>query len=205
MIDAYVWNTPNGQKLTIALEELGLAYTPHYVHIGEGAQNTPAFRAVNPNGKIPAIVDHDGPEGAPITVFESGAILLYLAEKTGQLLPGGARGKWLATEWLMFQMAGVGPMFGQAGFFLRQKEPVPVAQERYVTESLRIMGVLEQRLGEVDYLAGEYSVADIATWPWVQASIVHLKFTLPPNVQRWSDRIAERPAVQRGMAAAKPA
>ena len=203
MIDAYVWDTPNGQKLTIALEESGLLYTRHLVNLGTGQQNLPEFRKVNPNGKIPAIVDQNGPDGTPLAMFESGAILLYLAEKSGQLLPTDVRGRWMATQWLMFQMAGVGPMFGQAGFFLRAKEKVPLAIDRYVDESNRLLGVLDARLGEVEYLAGEYSVADIATWPWIQGAVHYLGLSLPANVARWSDAIAARPAVQRGMAAAK--
>ena len=203
MIDAYLWNTPNGQKLGIALEEFGLPYAVHLVDISKGDQRTPAYRAINPNGKIPAIVDSDGPAGAPLTVFESGAILLYLAEKTGKLLPKDPNGRWAAIEWLMFQVAGVGPTFGQAGFFMRASEKVPTAIERSTNESLRLLDVLDKRLGEAEHLAGEYSVADIATWPWVTAATSFLGLTLPPNVARWQAAIAARPAVQKGLALCK--
>jgi len=203
LINAYLWNTPNGQKLSIALEELGMPYALHLVDISKGDQRTPAFRAVNPNGKIPAIVDSDGPAGAPITVFESGAILLYLAEKTGRLLPKDPNGRWVAIEWLQFQVAGVGPMFGQAGFFKRASEQVPMAIEHFTSESHRLLAVLDERLGEAEYLAGEYSVADIATWPWVTAAVSFLGMALPPNVARWQATIAARPAVQRGLAVCK--
>ncbi len=199
MIDAYLWNTPNGQKLGIALEELGLPYERHLVNIGAGEQDTPAYRAINPNGKIPAIVDREGPDGRPIAIFESGAVLLYLAEKAGKLLPEDPRRRWEAIEWLMFQVAGVGPMFGQAGFFLRAQEKVPMAIDRYTNESLRLLGVLDQRLAEVEYLAGSYSVADVATWPWANAAVGYLGLTLPTHVDRWSKLVAERPAVQRGL------
>ncbi len=200
MIDAYLWNTPNGQKLGIALEEMGLPYTRHLVDIGAGEQHTPTYRAINPNGKIPAIVDHDGPDGRPIATFESGAILLYLAEKSGKFLAADPRERWITTEWLMFQMAGVGPTFGQAGFFRRAAEKVPVAIDRYTNESLRLLDVLDQRLAESTWLAGDYSVADIATFPWVAAASGYLSLPIPPNVARWSATIAERPAVQSGLA-----
>jgi GST-like protein len=203
MIDAYVWNTPNGHKLTIALEEMGLPYTRHLVDITAGQQNTPEYLRINPNGRIPAIVDPDGP-GGPIAVFESGAILLYLAEKSGKLMPKDERARWSALQWLMFQMAGVGPMMGQLGWFKRQAEQVPMAIERYRNESLRLLGVLDHRLAVESFLAGEYSVADIATWPWVEGARTYHQLTLPPNVARWADVIGQRPAVQRGVAACKP-
>jgi len=167
MIELYTWNTPNGQKIPMFLEEAGVPYTLHPIHIGKGEQKQPDFLAINPNGRIPAIVDSDGPDGQPLAVFESAAILLYLADKFGQLIPQNPRQRVAATEWLIFQVAGVGPMFGQAGYFLRAKEPNQPAIERYTTESLRLLGVLEQRLGESEYLAGEYSIADIATFPRV--------------------------------------
>ena len=203
MIDAYLWNTPNGQKLGIALEEMGLPYTCHLVNISAGEQHTPAYRAINPTGKMPAIVDHDGPDGRPIAIFESGALLLYLAEKSGKLLATDPRERWITTEWLMFQMAGVGPMFGQAGFFLRATEKIPVAIDRYTNESVRLLEVLDQRLGTSPWLAADYSVADVATFPWVAAASSYLSLPLPPNVARWSTTIAERPAVQRGLAACR--
>jgi GST-like protein len=206
MIDAYLWNTPNGHKLAIMLAETGLPSTSHFVNLAAGEQQTPAFLAVNPNGRIPAIVDSEGPGGQPLRVFESGAILIYLAEKAGKLLPADPAARIEALSWLMFQMAGVGPMFGQAGFFLRQPEKVPVAIERYVNESKRLLGVLDSRLGEAEYLAGEYSIADIATWPWVNG-VSYLGMTLDPwpNVKRWHAAIAARPAVQAGLAASQPA
>lgn len=204
MIDAYLWNTPNGHKLGIALEELGVPYTAHLVNLGKGEQKEPAFVAINPNGRIPAIVDQDGPGGA-FSVFESGAILLYLAEKTGKLLPTDPRRKSEAVQWLMFQMSAVGPMLGQAGFFLRSSEKVPMAIDRYVGESRRLIGILDTRLGQEPYLAGEYSVADIATFPWI-AGLSYLGLGLDewPNVKRWFDAIAARPAVQRGLAVCRP-
>jgi GST-like protein len=206
VIDAYVWNTPNGHKLGIALEELGLPYTVHHVDLMKNAQQDPAFLAINPNGRIPAIVDREGPGGAPLSVFESGAILIYLAEKAGKLLPADPRGRSEAIQWLMFQMAGVGPMFGQLGFFRRMKEPVPVAIERYTNESKRLLGVLDGRLAKSEYLAGEYSIADIATWPWVKGAVTYLGLPVSEyvHVQRWVDAIEARPAVQRGVAICRP-
>ena len=202
MIDLYTWKTPNGRKVSVMLEECGLRYITHAVDIGKGEQFTPEFLALNPNGKIPAITDADGPDGKPITLFESGAILIYLAGKTGGFLPASDRGKYLALQWLMFQMGGVGPMFGQVHHFLRAaKEQVPYAIDRYVREKDRLYGVLDQRLGAAEYLAGEYSIADIATYPWVARYDWH-KTELGdfPNVKRWYDAISARPAVQRGMA-----
>ncbi|TAN52057.1 MAG: glutathione S-transferase family protein, partial [Betaproteobacteria bacterium] len=164
MIDLYTWSTPNGRKVSILLEECGLPYRVHAVNIGKGEQFADAFVAINPNSKIPAIVDSDGPDGAPITLFESGAILVYLAGKTGRFLPQSVRGRYEALQWLMFQMGGVGPIFGQVHHFLRSaKEPVPYAIDRYKTETRRLYGVLERRLGEAAFLAQEYSIADIAT------------------------------------------
>lgn len=205
MIDAYVWNTPNGQKLGVMLEETGLPYERHLVDISKGDQHAPSYRAINPNGKIPALVDREGPEGRPLTIFESGACLLYLAEKSGRFLPKDAQARWDAHAWLFFQVGGVGPMFGQAGYFLRADEKIPSAIERYTKETTRLLEVLDGRLATHSFLAGsEYSVADIATWPWVAAAVSYLKMTLPPHVQRWHDTIAARPAVQRGLAACKP-
>jgi len=203
MIDLYTWKTPNGRKVSVMLEECGLPYTVHAVDIGKDEQFTPQFVAINPNSKIPAIVDPDGPDGGPITLFESGAILVYLAGKTGKLLPASDRGKYIALQWLMFQMAGVGPIFGQVHHFLRAaKEQVPYAIDRYVKEKDRLYGVLDKRLGETRYLAGEaYSIADIATYPWVARHEWHrTELGDFPNVKRWYDAIGTRPAVQRGMA-----
>lgn len=202
MITLYTWGTPNGRKVSIMLEECGLPYRAQPIDIMKGAQFTPEFVAINPNSKIPAIVDEQGPGEKPFTLFESGAILLYLAEKAGKFLPADVRGKYEAIQWLMFQMGGIGPIFGQTHHFLRfAPEPVPYAIKRYSDETARLYRVLEQRLGEAAYLAGEYSVADIATFPWVNRHEFH-KVDLAdyPNVRRWHDAIAARPAVQRGLA-----
>ena len=203
MIDLYTFGTPNGWKASVMLEELGLDYALHVVDISKGDQFKPEFLAINPNSKIPAIVDPDGPDGEPIAVFESGAILMYLAEKTkSPLLPENPRDRWAAVEWLMFQMGGVGPMFGQAHHFLMfAKEDVPYAKERYSTEVKRLYGVMNARLGESAYLAGDaYTVADVATYPWVSRHKGHrIDLADYPNVKRWFDAISERPAVQRGM------
>ena len=201
MIELYTWSTPNGRKISIMLEECGLPYRVHRVDIGKGEQFAPDFVAMNPNSKIPVIVDTEGPDGKPISLMESGAILVYLASKTGRFLPADVRGKFRALEWLMFQMGGVGPMFGQLHVFLRQTEPVPYALERYTKEKNRLYGVLDRRLGEVPYLAGEYSIADIATYPWVARHDFH-KTDLAEysTVQRWFQEISARPAVVRGMA-----
>lgn len=201
MIDLYTWGTPNGRKVSIMLEECALPYRTHPIDIGKGQQHEPAFVAINPNSKIPAVVDSDGPGGTPFTLFESGAILLYLAKKSGQFFPRDERRQFEALQWLMFQMGGIGPMFGQAHHFLRAaKETVPYATERYVQESRRLYGVLDGHLQHHDYLADEYSVADIATYPWVARHEWH-KVDLAdfPRVKSWFERIKARPAVARGM------
>ncbi|HEY0526934.1 MAG TPA: glutathione binding-like protein [Stellaceae bacterium] len=202
MIELYTFGTPNGRKAAIMVEEVGIPYELHLVDLFKGEHKSPAFLAINPNGKIPAIVDRDGPGGKPLPVFESGAILMYLAEKTGKLLPAGPRGRISAIEWLMFQMGGVGPFFGQAEHFAYfAKERVPYAIDRYVKETERLLAVMEHRLGETEYLAGgEYSIADIATFPWV-SSVARIGMTLDgrPNLRRWRDAIAARPAVQRAL------
>ena len=203
MIDLYTWGTPNGRKVSVMLEECGLPYVVHKIDIGKGDQFAPDYLAINPNGKIPSIVDPDGPDGAPIAMMESGAILVYLAAKTGRLLPASERGKYAALQWLMFQMGGVGPMYGQVHHFLRAaKVEVPYAIERYVKEKDRLYGVLDARLGAARYLAGgEYTIADIATYPWVARHDWHkTDLATFPNVKRWFDTIGARPAVQRGMA-----
>jgi GST-like protein len=202
MIELYTWGTPNGRKVSVMLEECGLAYNVHRIDIGKGDQFTPEFLAICPNGKIPAIVDPDGPDGKPMPMFESGAILVYLAGKTGRFLPQSPRGKYEALQWLMFQMGGVGPTFGQVHHFVRAaKIEVPYAIERYTKEKDRLYGVLDKRLGEAQYLAGEYSIADIATYPWVARHEWHkTDLAAFPNVKRWFDAIGARPAVQRGMA-----
>lgn len=202
MIDLYTWSTPNGRKVSIFLEEVGLPYRVHAVDIGKGEQFTAEFLAINPNNKIPAIVDQEGPEGKPFTLFESGAILLYLAWKTGCFLPCKVTDQFEAMQWLMFQMGGVGPMFGQVHHFLRAApQPVPYAIERYSNETRRLYGVLDQHFRNHAYLAAEYSIADIATYPWVARHEWH-KVDLHefPAVKRWFDEIGARPAVQRGMA-----
>jgi GSH-dependent disulfide-bond oxidoreductase len=206
MIDLYTWGTPNGRKISIMLEECGLPYRVHAVNIGKGEQFRPEFLAISPNNRIPAIVDPEGPDGKPVNMFESGAILVYLSGKTGKFLPQTVRGKYIALQWLMFQMGGVGPMFGQAHHFIRNaSEQVPYGIKRYTDETRRLYGVLETRLQEAAFLADEYSIADIATFPWVARHAWH-KVDLAdfPAVKRWFDNIAARPAVARGMAVPTP-
>ena len=204
MIQLYTWGTPNGKKVSIMLEEIGVPYEVHPVDLSQNDQMKPEYLAINPNNKIPAIVDSDGPGGQPFKLFESGAILMYLAEKSGILCPQEMRQRYEVIQWLMFQMGGVGPMFGQANFFFRLQEKVPYAIERFRKEALRLYGVLDKELGQRPYLAGEYSIADIATYPWVWRHKVHqVKLEEFPNVKRWFDAIAARPAVQRGMAVPK--
>jgi GST-like protein len=202
MIDLHTWTTPNGYKVSIALEELGLPYTVVPVDIGRGAQFEPAFLKISANNKIPAIVDHDGPGGQEIALFESGAILLYLAEKAGKLLPKAPAERYRAIEWLMFQMANIGPMLGQAHHFRSYApEKLPYAIDRYTNEARRLYGVLDRRLADAEYVAGEYSVADIAIWPWLRLpegqGVDVAQF---PHVARWRASIGERPAVKRGLA-----
>ena len=202
MIDLYTWTTPNGRKISIALEELALPYRVHAINIGKDDQFKPDYVRINPNSKIPSIVDPDGPDGKPISMMESGAILVYLADKTGKLLAKSGRQRYAALQWLMFQMGGVGPMFGQTHHFLRAaKEQVPYAIERYGKETRRLYGVLDAHLKDHAYLADEYSIADIATYPWVARHEWH-KVDLNdfPNVKRWYDAISARPAVKKGMA-----
>jgi GSH-dependent disulfide-bond oxidoreductase len=202
VIDLYYWPTPNGHKLTIFLEETGLEYRIVPINIRTGDQFKPEFLKISPNNRMPAIVDSDGPGGKPFSLFESGAILLYLGEKTGRLLPSEIRARYKVVEWLMFQMANVGPMFGQRGHFMRAApEKIPYAIDRYTNESRRLLNVIDRRLGESAFLAGDYSIADIATYPWV-AGVRREPDQLEgrPNLKRWLDAIAERPAVKRGMA-----
>jgi GST-like protein len=203
-IDLYTWSTPNGRKVSVMLEECGLPYKVHKIDISTNVdQFTPQFVAINPNSKIPAIVDPDGPKGKKITLFESGAILIYLADKTGKFLTKDAPDRYIVLQWLMFQMGGVGPMFGQAHHFMRAaKEQIPYGIERYGNEAKRLYGVMNKRLGEAKFLAGDdYSIADIATYPWVARHEWH-RVALEdfPNVKRWYDTIGARPAVVRGMA-----
>ncbi len=201
MIDFYTWSSPNSLKVLIMLEETGLDYQLRPVDLGRGEQRTAEFLAISPNGKVPAIVDHEGPDSHTISVFESGAILLYLAEKTGRFLPGRPMLRWHAVQWLMLQMAGIGPTFGQAGYFLhRASEPQPAAVEHFVGEAERLMGVIEGRLSEAGFFAGEYSIADMAYFPWLRN---HRRFQIEledfPAVARWLDAVAARPAVQRAL------
>jgi GSH-dependent disulfide-bond oxidoreductase len=201
MIDLYTWTTPNGRKVSIMLEELGLPYRTHAINIGKGDQFNPDYVKINPNAKIPSILDPDGPDGKPVAMMESGAILIYLAGKTGKLLPQSVRGRYDALQWLMFQMGSVGPFFGQVHHFLRSaKQAVPYAIERYVKETRRLYGVLNDHLANHEFLADEYSIADIATYPWTARYEWH-KTRLEdfPNVKRWFDVISARPAVRRGM------
>jgi len=202
MIDLYTWKTPSGHKVSIALEELELEYRVHPVDLGAGAQRRPEFMAINPNGKIPAIVDHDGPGEGPLAVFESGAILWYLAEKTGRLLPSSPRGRVEALAWLMWHVGGLSPMMGQAIHFQHAApEPIDYAVQRFTGEAQRLVGVLESRLADRDYVVGQYSVVDIANFPWVQrAGRAGLDLGSFPAVARWLDRLAARPAVERGIA-----
>lgn len=203
MIDVYTWPTPNGHKVHIMLEEVGLDYTVHPIAIGQGEQFQDFFLEINPNHRIPAIVDQDGPEGRPFSLFESGAILIYLAEKTDSLLlPTVPEVNYRTIQWLMFQMSGVGPMFGQANHFRSYAtERHEYAIDRYTKEAGRLLGVLNTRLGESEYLADdEYTIADIATWPWLRRTHRQGQDSNDfPNVKRWFDDIAERPAVQRGV------
>ena len=204
MIQLYTWATPNGKKVSIMLEEVDLPYEVHPINIAKGDQLKPEYLAINPNNKIPSIIDSDGPDGKPLKLFESGAILMYLAEKTGKFLPQEMAQRYEVIQWLMFQMGGVGPMFGQANYFHRLEEKVPFAIERYYKEAIRLYKVLEQTLGQRDYLAGEYSIADIATYPWVGRHDGHnVKLEEFPKVKRWFDAISQRPAVKRGMAVPK--
>jgi GST-like protein len=200
MIQLYTWGTPNGKKVSIMLEEVELPYEVHPIDLAKGDQLKPEYLAINPNNKIPAIIDTEGPGGKPFKLFESGAILMYLAEKTGKFLPQEMAKRYEVIQWLMFQMGGVGPMFGQANYFYRLEEKVPFAIERYYKEAIRLYNVLEQALAQNDYLAGEYSIADIATYPWVGRHDGHnVKLEDFPNVKRWFDAISQRPAVKRGM------
>ncbi|MBP0021577.1 MAG: glutathione S-transferase N-terminal domain-containing protein [Cyanobacteria bacterium SBLK] len=198
MIDLYAYITPNGRKPAIMLEEVELPYTVKKVDISKGEQFSPEFVAINPNSKIPAIIDLD----TNITVFESGAILIYLAEKTGKFLPSDTAGRMQVIEWLMFQMASVGPMFGQLGHFRRYaKEQIPYAIARYEKETLRLFEVLNSQLEKHEFIAEDYSIADMATYPWV-AAYEYLGVTLDehPHLKRWMETLQNRPAVQKGMA-----
>lgn len=199
MIDLYTWATPNGWKASVTLEELGLPYTVHPIDITTNAQKDPAYVAINPNGRIPAIVDTDADNFA---VFESGAIMLYLAEKAGRLLPTDVKGRSEVIQWLMFQMGGLGPMQGQANVFHRYfPVKIPAAIERYQNETRRLYGVLDTHLADNEYLAGDYSIADIANWSWARIhNWAGVSIDDLPNLQRWLDQIEARPASARGVA-----
>lgn len=196
MIELYTWMTPNGQKISIMLEEVGLPYRVHAIDITKGEQFDPAFLEISPNNKIPAIVDTD----TDLRLMESGAILLYLAEKTGKLWRQDFSTKWRVVEWLMWQKGGAGPFLGQVHHFVKfNPGKSTYAEERYAEEAKRLWGVLDRRLGEVEYVAGDYSIADIAIWPWISRfEWQTVDFDDYPNVKRWYVSIAERPAVQRG-------
>ncbi len=205
MIHLYYWPTPNGHKASIMLEEVGLPYEVHPINILKGEQFEPEFLKISPNNRIPAIVDTEGPGGGPYSLFESGAILMYLAEKTGKLWPTDPRRHYDMLQWLFFQMGNVGPMFGQNGHFQGYaKVDVPYAKERYHNESKRLYGVMDRRLAQHEYLAGaEYSLADVATYPWTmprQWELHRINIEEFPNVKRWNALVAARPAVQRGAA-----
>jgi GST-like protein len=203
VIDLYTWPTPNGHKIHIMLEECGLPYAVHAIDIGAGDQFKPEFLRISPNNKMPAIVDSDGPDGKPISLFESGAILIYLAGKTGRFMPRSTRGKYEVLQWLMWQMGGFGPMLGQAHHFrIYAPERIQYAYDRYSNEAQRLYGVLDRQLEKTGaYIAGkQYSIADMATWPWARSwqnqGIELDKF---PAVKRWFETIAERPAVKRAI------
>jgi GST-like protein len=198
MIDLYTFTTPNGRKASIMLEEVELPYNVHTIDITKGDQFTPEFVAINPNSKIPAIVDQD----TGITVFESGAILIYLAEKTGKLLPTATKERFQVLSWLMLQMGSVGPMLGQLNHFKRfAPEKIPYAVERYQKETLRLYSVLDKQLAEREFLCGDYSIADIATYPWIAIHEMQgLTLDDHPNLKRWVETVQQRPAVERGMA-----
>jgi GST-like protein len=203
VIDLYTWTTPNGRKISIALEELGLPYTAHAIDISKDEQFQPDFLRISPNNRIPAIVDRE----TGLHLMESGAILIYLADKAGRLIPKEGEPRYRVIEWLMWQMGGLGPMIGQAHHFLRANKGVaPYAEERYAKEAQRLYGVLDRRLEDRPYVADEYSIADIAIWPWVSRYEWHaVDLADFPNVRRWYTSIAARPAVQRGYQVPKPA
>ena len=201
LIEVYTWPTPNGHKVHVMLEECGLPYRAIPVNIGNGDQFNPEFLAISPNNKIPAIIDPDGPDGKPISLFESGAILLYLAAKTGRFMPDSVRAKYEVLQWLMFQMGGVGPMLGQAHHFrIYAPEKLPYAVDRYTNEAKRLYSVMNKRLGHCRYIGGpDYSIADIAVFPWLRSwKNQGIDWNDHPHLKGWFDEVAARPAVQRG-------
>ncbi len=201
MIDLYTWTTPNGRKASIMLEEIGLPYTVHSIDIGKDEQFAPDFLKISPNNRIPAIDDRD----TGISIFESGALMIYLADKTGKLLPKEGAARYQVIEWLMWQMGGIGPMLGQAHHFIKyNKGKAPYAEERYSKEAHRLYGVLDRRLEGRDFVAGDYSIADIAIWPWISRfEWQEVDMKQYPNVKRWYETIAARPAVKKGYAVPK--
>ena len=205
MIDLYFWPTPNGWKITIMLEECGIPYRIVPVNIGAGEQFEPDFLEISPNNRMPAIVDPDGPDGKPLSLFESGAILIYLAEKYGKFLPEDSAGRYRVMEWLMWQMGGVGPMFGQNGHFkLYAPEKVEYGINRYHNEAVRLYGVLDKRLADNEFVAGDYSIADMALMPWFMIHRLQgMQMDDFPNVKRWYQMLKERPAVRRGIDAGR--
>ena len=207
MIDLHYWPTPNGHKITVFLEEAALPYTIHKVDIGKGDQFKPEFLAISPNNRMPAIVDQAPADGGkPISIFESGAILQYLAEKTGKFLPKDIRGKTEVMQWLFWQMGGLGPMAGQNGHFnVYAPEKIPYAMDRYTKETNRLYGVMNKRLADRDYLGGDYSIADMASYPWVVPHEAHKQNLNDfPHLKRWFEAIKARPAVVKAYAAAGP-
>ena len=205
-IELYYWPTPNGHKVSIFLEEVELPYNVTPINIAAGDQFEPEFLKISPNNKMPAIVDPDGPDGAPISLFESGAILIYLAEKTGRFFPQAPRDRYLVLQWLMFQMGGVGPMLGQAHHFRNYApEKIPYAIDRYTTEAARLYGVMDERLSEAEFFAGgEYTIADMAVYPWVVPyENQGQDMDDYPNLKRWFESVQARPAVQRGLEVGK--
>ena len=207
-IELWYWPTPNGWKITIALEEMSLPYRVRPVNIGAGEQFAPDFQAISPNGRMPAIVDPDGPDGEPISIFESGAILQYLGVKSGRFYPADARGKVEVDKWLFWQVGGLGPMAGQAHHFrqyapamIRDQRQIAYGVRRYTDETHRLYGVMDRRLGDRDYLAGDYSIADMAAWPWVLPDLQGQDIDEFPNLRAWMRRVGDRPAVRKGRAA----
>lgn len=206
MIDFYTWTTPNGRKVSILLEEAGLAYTPHAVNLLNDEQFKPDFLAISPNNKIPAIIDRDT-GGEPVSLFESGAILLYLAEKSGKFLPDDAQARARVLEWLFWQMSAIGPILGQAGHFINTApEKVPYAIDRFLGESVRLLKVLDKQLATSEFVAGEYSIADMALFPWISYALAPLQAARGEalgdldHIRKWVDIVGQRPAVQKGMA-----
>lgn len=206
-IELWYWPTPNGWKISIALEEMGLAYVVKPVNIGAGEQFSPEFQAISPNGRMPAIIDPDGPGGEPLSIFESGAILQYLGTKSGQFYPSDPRGKAEVDQWLFWQVGGLGPMAGQTHHFrqyapamIRDQRQIAYGVRRYTNETHRLYGVMDRRLQDRDYLAGEYSIADMAAWPWVLPTLQGQNMDDFPHLAAWLERVGARPAVKKGRA-----